>query len=176
MALDADTYGTIADVEALVGDIPLNTTTARTFSITTTPTLAQAEGYLDEVAAELNSALEFVGYTIPVKVADDKSAFNLLARANNAGASVLVLDSIPAEAYQGDEPPSQGRRGNLDSILKRILKLIYDEKLPATKSGTGTRLDAVKIGSELDSDGDTKKPIFTRAMSDFPSSRSLTET
>jgi hypothetical protein len=175
MAVDSASYGTVAGVEALVGDIPLNTSTARTFSTTTVPTLAQVESFIDDVADELNSSLDFIGYTVPVVTGDDPYAFGFLARGNNCGAAAMVLDSVPAEAYSvpGDEGPAQGRKNHFESILRRVIKAIEEERISATRATSGSRLSSLKFGSEKDSDGNTKKPFFTRAMSDFPSSRSL---
>ena len=177
MAVDANSYGTVAGIEAMVGDIPLNTSTARTFSTTTVPTLAQVEGFIDDVADEINNTLEFVGYTVKVSSTDNPYAYGLLIRANNAGAAVMVLGSVPAEAYSSpnEDVPGQGRKAHLDSILRRALKTIRDEELSAAKISTGTRLSDLKIGSATDSDGNTKKPMFTRAWTDYPSSRSLTK-
>ena len=176
MAVDGNSYGTVAAVESLVGDIPVNTVTARTFSTSTIPTTAQVEAFIDDVADELNSCLSFIGYTTPVVLATDPFAYGLLARANNAGAAAMVLDSVPAESYAvpGDETPARGRKEHFESILRRVLKRITDETIAATKASGGTRLSDFRIGSEKDSDGETNKPIFTRKKSDFPGSRSLT--
>ena len=176
MAVDVNSYGTILGVQSLVGDIPLNTTTARTFSTTTVPTLAQVEAYIDDVADELNSCLSDIGYIVPVVSATDPFAFGLLKRANNAGAAAMVLDSVPAESYvtPGDETPARGRKEHFEQILRRVLKRITNETIAATKASGGTRLGDFTVGSSTDSDGNTKKPIFTRSKTDFPSSRSLT--
>jgi len=177
MAVDSDSYGTVAGVESVVGDIPINTTNARNFSATTVPSLAEVEAFVDDVASELNDALSFVGYTVPVVVGADKHAHGFLARANNAGAAVMVLDSLPAEAYAvpGDEIPAQGRKQHLQAIFLRALKRINEEKLSATKDSGGTRLGDLRIGSEKDSEGRTNKPLFTRSLTDAPSTRSLVE-
>ncbi len=173
MALDADTYGTILQVESLVGDL----VQGRVFGLTSTPTLTQTEKFLDNTAAELNSALTFHEFTVPVVVGDDKAAFNYLAYGNSCMAAVLVLDALPAEAYTepGEETPAQGRKQSLEKIFRRLLKTIDDEKLPASRTSGGSFLADLFVGSSENADGDTKLPIFTREVTDNPSSRSLTK-
>jgi len=172
MAIDSDTYGTVLRVEGLVGDIAQGLV----FSLTSNPTLAQVQQFLNDTAAELNSSLTFAEYTVPVVVGTDKAAFNLLAYGNSCGAAFLVLDSLPAEAYTepGEESPAQGRKQSLEKIFRRLLKTITDERLPASRVTDGSFLAPLTIGSEKDSDGNTKKPFFTRSLTDYPSSRSLT--
>ncbi len=173
MAVDADTYGTIAKVEGLVSDIA----TGMAFSNTSKPTLTEVEQFLDNTASELNVALTFAEYSIPVLLANDKAAFNYLAYANSCGAAFLVLDSLPAEAWTepGQETPAQGRKQSLEKIFRRAVKLVQDVRLPATKTSDGSLLSDLFIGSSEDDEGATKKPIFTRGAFDNPSSRSLTE-
>lgn len=172
MAVDADTYGTVAKVQSMVGDL----VSGRVFSVTSNPTLVQIEGFLDDTAAELNSALTFSEYTVPVVVGTDKAAFNYLLMVNSCGAAVLALNFLPAEAYSspGEESPAQGRKQSFEKIYERALKTIRDRKLSAAKATGGSLLADLKIGSEKDSDGDTKNPLFKRSTTDFPSSRSLT--
>ena len=172
MGVDSDTYGTIAKVESLVGDL----VQGRVFSLNSQPTLVQVELFLDYAASDLNSGLTYSGYTVPVVVGTDKAAFNYLVLGNSCYAAVLVLDALPAEAYTepGEESPAQGRKQSLEKIYRRLLKTILDEKLPADRVSGGTILGDIKFGSQTDSDGNTKKPIFIRGMTDYPSSRSLT--
>jgi len=177
MAVDGDSYGTVAGVEALVGDIPINTSTARTFSTTTTPTTAQVEGFIDDVADEINSALTNAGYTVPIVVGTDPYGFGFAKRANDAGAAAMVLDSVPNESWAmpNEEAPAQTRKGHLDGVLRRFLKVVKDETLAASKASGGSQLGDLTIGSEKDSSGNTNLPMFTRGMSSYPGSRSLTK-
>ena len=172
MALDSDTYGTVARVERLVGDL----VQGRSFSLNSIPTLAQVEGFLDDTASELNSALTFAEYTVPVVVGTDTAAFNYLAHGNSCGAAFLVLDALPAEAYTepGEESPSQGRKQSYERIFWNLIKVIKAEQIPAEKTSGGTILAPFKVGSAMDANGNTTKPIFTRSLTDNPSSRSLT--
>jgi len=177
MAVDADSYGTIERLEAIVGDIVINSSSARTFSTSTIPTLIQAEGFIDDIAAELNTALINAGYVSPVVVGDDKAAFNYLRYANTCGAALLALDSLPVESYQGPDFTNipVGRRGHCQNVYLAALKVIREEKLTATQVAGASHLGELAIGSSVNSDGDTKLPIFTRDVTDNPSSRNLTK-
>lgn len=174
MAVDANTYGTVAKIQARVGDI---SDESRAFTATTTPTVTEVEGFLDEIAAELNVRLNNSGYTVPVAVGDDAIPHAYLVYANVMGASVLVLDSLPSEASSTIEAEGvpQGRKQHFQQAYLAALKLIDDEKLGATRASGGSRLGDLTIGSSTDSDGNVTKPFFTRAMTDYPSSRSLTK-
>jgi hypothetical protein len=171
MAVDGDVYGTIARVEALVGDL----VSSRTFSGSTTPTTVEVEGFIDDEGFRLNSELEQMGYTTPVVVGTDKNAFNWLRAANSAGAAGLVLSALPAESWidPDNEGPAQSRRQGLEQQMTRIIKAIREGRLPASKATV--KKDQITIGSELDSDGNTKLPIFSRSIMDNPSSRSLVD-
>jgi len=176
MPIDADSYATIAQLEALVGDIPINTGTARTFSTSTVPTKVQAESFIDSVAAEINVALENTGYVNPILIANDKAAFNYIAHANACGAALLVLGTMPMEAYQapGQTGPV-GRRGHYQNVFLAALRTIENEKLTATRLSGGTHLGDLRVGSEKNSDGETNLPLFKRGKTDYSGSRSLTE-
>ena len=90
MAVGANTYGTVAGVEKLVGDL----VASRTFGAGTVPTLAQVEGILDDVASDLNRELESAGYTVPV-TSVDATALAFLRASNNYGAAAVVLGMLP---------------------------------------------------------------------------------
>ena len=177
MAVDPDSYSTVARVETLVGDIPINVGDPREFSLTTLPTIAQVEAFIDNVAAEINNTLAHVGYVNHILVGDDKAAFNYIRYANDCGAALQVLDMMPMEAYQGIQDSNQvtGRRGHFQNVYLAALRAIRDEKLSATRLSGASRLGDLRIGSELNSDGETKLPMFKRGGTDNPSSRSLTE-
>ncbi len=170
MALDSKTYGTVARVEALVGDM----VASRAFTTNTQPKKAQVEVFLDNMASELNAALEVAGYTVPVVEADDEVAFEFLRAANVYGACVLVLTSSPAEA--GLDLESEAMRTRIQTFngfMKRALDRIKEGRLDATKTDRAFR--HAYAGSQEDSAGNTKLPIFTRDIFDYPGSRSLTE-
>lgn len=175
MAVAATTYGTVAKVEALVGDV----VASRTFTSGTVPTLAQAESFLDDIASQIHAAMAEGGYTPPTATVlsiDAPRASGWLSLLNVQGACALVLQSLPYEAQAAalpDAPPSRGNwfqkrfEDGLEQVRGNFLLF-----LGLSRSG---RLDKVFAGAQEDSDGNTKLPLFKRGMDDYPSSRSLTE-
>lgn len=164
MALDANTYGTVAGVERLIGDI----VASRTFSESTVPTLAQAEAELDNVAADLNSALDVMGYTVPVDETNYAYAYGFLKAANEYGAAARLLGTIPTEAYDPDEQmvdTGATRAQMYERYLNQALKRIWDRKLKAGMS-TG-RFSKMKSGPQ------DKDPLYRRRMGEYPGARIL---
>lgn len=90
------------------------------------------------------------------------------------GAAALVLASIPSEAWlePNMESTARSRRQWLESEFRRAIKVIREGQLPISRSA---KAFVPFAGSQEDSDGYKKLPIFTRAMTDFPASRDLTE-
>ena len=66
MAVSARSYGTAAGVAAYVGVY----TIAGAFTTATQPTLANVEGWIDQVSALLNTALAKRGFNVPLTQAD----------------------------------------------------------------------------------------------------------
>lgn len=67
MAIGANSYGTVTEVQAL-------TPRYGTYTTTTRPTLAQVENWIDKASATLNVILAGSGFAIPIVQADAKSA------------------------------------------------------------------------------------------------------
>ena len=73
-------YCTLADVKGI--------NSKRTYSATTTPTTAQIEDYIDQIAAEMDTVLEGRGLTVPVTT---PAAFlKFLVHLNALGASSMA--------------------------------------------------------------------------------------
>jgi hypothetical protein len=166
MAVGANTYGTVARMEALIGDL----VDSRAFSTSTTPKLAQVEVLLDDVASEINVLLEEGLYAIPVAVADDPVAHAYLVSINSFGAAVLVLGTLPEGSFaeEGD-----GRAATYAKAYSNGLMLIRRQGLKAARAEN--RFARTFAGSQEDSDGNKKLPIFKRGRFDYPGSRGLTE-
>lgn len=170
MAVDANTYGTVADVQRLIGDIVED----RTFDTDTVPTLVQVEAELDNVAMDLNRELDQVGYTVPVVQADWPTAFGFLKAANAYGAAAVLLSTVPSEGFdpvEEVETPGVTRAQTYANKFKSALKAIRENRLRAARRKY--RLADAFAGSQEDSEGNTKEPIFTRGMDDYPGRRSL---
>jgi hypothetical protein len=165
MTLGANTYGTVAGVQRLIGDI----VESRTFGTGTVPTLAQVEEELDNAAAELNNELDVNGYTVPVNAADFPTARAYMKAANEYGAAAVLLGTIPAQAYAPDDEVDTGSENRAKQ---------YNQKFQAAKKAIGEkrvragmrvgRLANVFSGSQEDAEGNEKDPLFTRGMDDYP--------
>lgn len=174
MSVGTYTYGTVAKVEALVGDV----VASRTFGTGTVPTLAQVEAFLDDTASQVHTALAQGGYAIETKTALTTSApraVDWLSLLNIYGAAALVLQTLPYEAQAAalpDAPPSRGNwfQKRFEDGLERIRKEGFLAIMGLTRTG---RYDKVFAGSQEDSDGNEKAPFFSRGMDDYPGSRSL---
>ena len=170
MVTSSDSYGNTTGVECLVGDIVLN----RAFSITTVPTLLQVEQSIDDIGSDLNVALSANGYSVPVSTADNSIVHRWLEGINNYGAAALVLGSLPMTAIApGQEDAGTNRMEMYQAFFNRAITRI-DEKKVKTGRSRG-RLAAVMSGSQSDTDGNRKLPLFTRDSDNFPSTRTFTE-
>jgi hypothetical protein len=61
-------YATVADVQTLLNSA---SGTGITIGAGSVPTETQVEGFIDQVAAEVNSVLRSIGYTVPVTGSND---------------------------------------------------------------------------------------------------------
>jgi hypothetical protein len=69
MAIGANSYGSVAEVEALV---PRYATNSGAFSASTRPTTTQVEKFIDRVSGIVNALLAEQGFDIPVDDTDPK--------------------------------------------------------------------------------------------------------
>ena len=170
MAVKSTTYGSVAGVEALVGDL----VDSRTFSTSTVPTIAQVESFLDQIGGELNSTLTTADYVVPVVTGDDPYSFDHLVALNNAGGAVMVLQMLPAEAgiSINDNEQSNGRIRGYNAFYMRGLKRIEAGQLAATKAALSQTFVA---GSRENADGDINKELFRRGIHGYPALLELTE-
>jgi len=170
MATSSNTYGTSTGIERLVGDIVLS----RTFTTTTVPTSAQVDLFLDQTAADLNVTLAGAGYTAPVSTSSDPITHRWLESVNEMGAAALILGSIPMTAIApGVEDAGSNRMEMFQAQFNRALTRIEEQKISAARGRS--RLGAVFSGSQEDTDGNRKLPIFKRGADKTPGTRPLTE-
>ena len=171
MATSTNTYGTSTGIENLIGDMVLS----RAFTTTTFPTLLQVERQLDLTAANLNRELQAAGFAVPVSTgASDDIARQWLVGVNEMGACAKLLAMLPMTAIAPDiEDGGANRMEFFQAEYNRALKDIRDNRLVATRARG--RLSAVFSGSQEDSDGNQKEPLFRRGAYDTPGTRSLTD-
>ncbi len=170
MAVGANSYATVARVEARVGDM----VAARTFGAGTVPTVTEVEEIIDDIAAEINAELEAARYTLETAAdfaTNQPRVSDFLIACNSWGAAAAVLDMLPSISIgAGLDGEGGGRRDALNRRYLACLKRIREGRLSATRSAI-----RIKVLSQADKDGNTKLPIFTRDITDFPGTRSLVE-
>jgi hypothetical protein len=158
MALDANSYGSVAGVAAYTRRLA---NLDSTFDQDTRPTLVEVEAFLDQCSDTLNGWLSAAGYVIPVTNAN---AVNVLARYANLGAAGHVELSERAGGYDADD---ENRRENkfLD-LFARAEMYINSGALGALGATTTTNdlpgpLDGLRVGG-VTAGGLRLRPIFKR--------------
>ena len=170
MATSSDSYGTSTGVERLIGDIFVS----RSITTTTVPTLSQVELAIDDIASELNRELAAAGFQVPVSTTANPMEARWLESINNKGAAADILSYIPMTAISpGSEDAGSNRMELYQFQMNKALTAIIENRFTAAR--TRGRLGAVYSGSQKDSDGNRKKPIFTRSDNNTPGLESLTE-
>jgi len=172
MSVDANSYGTVAGVERLIGDI----VASRTFASGTVPSLTQCEAEIDDIADVINARLDVMGYTVPVSETDYPHAYGLLKDANENGAAARLLGTIPVQAYDPDEQMEDmgnTRAQMYERFLNQILKQIDERKIRAGMRQR--RFYNLKAGAARDDEGVLKKPLYRRRMNEYPGARILPE-
>jgi len=158
MAVGANSYGTAADVAALAD---LYTNDLGAFGVTTIPTLAHVENWIDQISGIMNTALAGQGFDVPVTQSD----------------AVLAIESFIVEAVVDltHAANSSGRyftaqaleRGisAMASIRKQILDWVsmFAEGLESLGAErTGETGGGEILFRDVDTQGDEITPIFQR--------------
>ena len=160
MALDANSYGSVAGVAALVKHL---CNSAGTFDDTTAPTLAEVEAFIDQGSDTLNGWLARARYVIPVTQTD---AVQVLARyANYYGAGMAELSQRSA-GYAADDP--NRRENKFFALFDRAEAYIESgalAQLGATVSAAGLPppFSGLRVGGQTASN-QLLRPIFSRTM------------
>lgn len=161
MPIEANTYGSVEDVERQIGDIVDD----RTFTIDSDITIGQVEATLNRVADMLNAHLLVMEYVVPVNEDNDPEAHGWIKEANSAGASVRILNTMPGQAMDFDqEEASTSRKESLWAQVKDILSMIDEGRFPTSRNTS--RLRFVKPGA-------TGTSLFRRGMMDIPGTRNI---
>lgn len=150
-------YGTAGGVEILIGDIVV----ARDFTTTTIPTSGDVGAFLDDIEAELHRELAAAGFQVPVSTSANPREAAWLAGIAEKGAAALILGSIPMTAIApGAQDAGTNRMEMYQAFFNRAIENIRENRFTAAR--TRGRLGAVFAGSQSDTDGNRKKPIFKR--------------
>jgi len=156
MGIGANSYGSVAEVEALVKRF----TASGSFTTGTHPTLAQVEGFIDKVSGLVNVLLTEMGFSIPISQADAKLALDL-----------FVVEEVAALCEAAN---SSGRffsekareTGAFQHIQKDTEAFIEAHAVGFERLGA-TRGRSVTYGLDYwdaDDAGDDIEPIFQREM------------
>lgn len=170
MATSSDSYGTSTGIERLIGDIVID----RAFSTLTVPTLLQVELAIDDIASELNRELAAAGFQVPVSTTVNPMEARWLEGINNKGAAADILSYIPMTAIvPGGEDAGSNRMELYQFQVNKALTAIQENRFTAAR--TRGRLGAVFSGSQQNSDGNRKLPIFKRDDGRTPGLDNFTE-
>jgi hypothetical protein len=114
-------YCTITDVRGL--------NPKRTYSTTTTPTQAQVEQYITDIAAEIDNAIQSQGYTVPVTSPANFVA--VLKMLNARGAAAQAEIAMFPESGPGSTPHG----AQLLSLYRDGLKALRSGEIPEEITG-----------------------------------------
>ena len=156
MALGANSYGSVAEVEALVKRF----TASGSFTTATHPTLAHVEGFIDKVSGLVNVLLTELGFSIPISQADAKLALDLFVVEE---AAALCEAANSAGRFFSEKG---GETGTFKSIQEDIEAFIEAHAVGFERLGA-TRGRSVTYGLDYwdtDDAGDDIEPIFSRKM------------
>jgi len=158
MAIGANSYGSVAEVEAMVPQF----TDSGSFGVSTWPTTGQVEVFIDRVSAIVNVLLTEAGFTIPVAQATAKLSLDhfvveevadLCEAVNRSGRFFLGEEEIRA-------------RGRFRLILGDAEEFIKVHSVGFERLGV-SRGRSVTYGLDYwdtDDAGDAIEPVFQREM------------
>lgn len=157
MTVGANSYGAASDVAALTELY----TSSGSYTTGTIPTLAQVEGWIDQVSAILNAALAGQGFVVPLTQADSvlavksyviQAAVDLAHAANSAGR--FFTDQA---LQRGVNPMSAIRKEILDWVE------MFADGLSALGAARSSTTGAGEIGfRDANDNGDAVPAIFQR--------------
>lgn len=136
-------YCTVADVQALnAGRTDLYTTT-------TNPSTAEVQGFIDQIAADIDAVLAANGIVTPVSPSN-----NYLKFLNSMGAAALAEAAIALKGNGGDNDP---RNWRWDTYKERLEQLRI---MPALSGGTTASTAGDYARSDYTSDYTNSVPEF----------------
>ncbi len=154
MSVGANSYGAATDVAVLTGKF----TSSGAFTTGTHPTLAQVEGWIDQVSATLNILLAKQGFTIPISQADCVLALKLFVV--TAVADLVNYANSAGRFFQDKNM----KTGPWQAIQKEAAAFIEKEAAGLEELGA-TRNHKMSAGlkttTKTDS-GETIEPAFDR--------------
>ena len=142
MPVDANSYGTVADLERMVGELARGgsfsngdiTTSPPTPA--TNPTLLQVETAIDRASSMVNDRLTANGYVSPIDPVNYASAFGWASEAVSALVSARLLHFQPVrdlDVGSGGETTVDSRAASLHGQVQDFLDAIMNGTLIAEK-------------------------------------------
>lgn len=156
MTLSPNSYGTVVGVAAYVAHAA---NASGTFDTTTTPTLAQVEGFIDRMSSRLNGWLGHNNYVVPVTAANAVAWLDYYAEIGAAG---LVELTQRSSGYSDED---QNRRENKFLLEFARAKGEIEDGVLASLGATTTDVPGVLFGLRVGGGtrgGQALRPIFTR--------------
>lgn len=158
MTVGANSYGTAAGVGALV---PKWAGTGA-FAATTRPTLAQVEGWIDQVSAIVNGILSEEGFAVPVAQADAVLVLKLFVQEE-------VADIVSGINGSGRFGPTAGgkntaNRSRYQTIVDDVQAYVKSVAVGLDRMGA-TRTSTIASGiayRDTDEGGSATFPLFQR--------------
>src|SRR3972149_243056 len=152
MTLDANSYGSIAGVQAFVPNYNLTSGTR--------PTTAQAEGWIDSISGILNSILAEAGFTIPVTDDDVKDALDFFVNQEVAS----VCEGVNGSGRFGPTSKQVGKQGRFALMLEDGKAFVEGNQAGFERLGAERSYDATSSIAFRDSDesGEAVVPLFER--------------
>jgi len=157
MAVGANSYGTSAEVSALV---PRYANKSGDFDAGTNPTQARVEGQIDNVSAMVNMCLANLGFSIPVTDSDVTPILKQMVMETVA----VIIEGIRGTGRYAPKSKSVQSRGLNNLVYQEICDLLEGMAFGLEQLGaTRTAAEAASIGYRgADESGDDTFPIFQR--------------
>jgi hypothetical protein len=128
MAIGAHSYGSTA---AIAGMAPRFANRSGEFDATTRPTLAQVEGYVDQVSGVVNTILAAGGFSAPISQSDVKLALDLFVNAE----VVSIVEGVNGLGRFGPSVKQPGSRGWSSLIMDDVKGFIEGHVLGIERLG-----------------------------------------
>ena len=170
MAIRADSYGSVAEVQAYVTHL-LDGKTA--FSASTRPTDTQIEKFLDRSSAYVNVALNQHGFSTPITSTSNSTASILLDDWVVNKATMMVELTKRGEGFNEREG---SRASTFDQLAKDAMEFVEENSLGLQRLGltlSHKLSDGLKFTAEADQslrpdpdDSTLEQPIFNRGLFD----------
>lgn len=163
MAIDANSYSSVADVEAMCRHLLDG---HASFTTATNPTTLEVEAFIDDVSSLLNDAIAAAGFTVPISAASPKRSCDIYVRTK-----VVALCELTQRGEGFGE--EEGSRYNAfwkllgdasEWVAERAQGWVNQGISPAVNASSGLNFTALNKHSERDDpmSSTLEQPLFRR--------------